>query len=320
MADLMADRVADRSEIPGERIPMVVLGGWLGSGKTTLVNRLLSVAPAGERIAVVVNDIGDVDIDAGLIAARHGDTVELSNGCVCCSIGDSLATTLRDLVMTDRPLDRIVVEASGVAEPGRVAAYGDRRRIRPDGVVVCVDAVDVVARSDSHRVGELVRRQVATADVLILTKTDLLDDGGRAARGWCCEHAPDTPVIAAVDADRWVAVVLAGADVDDAGPSEPADALDLPIATRTWIAPDGADAENVADALRLVSDAEPSIIRAKGVFGGSAVHLAGGRVTIDPVVGAHPAEGRLVLVASPDWDAERVVGALGRACTEMHDA
>ena len=121
-----------------DRIPMVVLGGWLGSGKTTLLNRLLR-ASGGERFAVVVNDVGAVNLDAELVAARDGATVELTNGCVCCSIGDSLALTLRDLVLSDRPPDRLVIEASGVAEPDRFAAYGDRRRIRLDGVVVAVD-------------------------------------------------------------------------------------------------------------------------------------------------------------------------------------
>ena len=67
----------------GGRIPMVVIGGWLGAGKTTLVNRLLGQAQ-GERIAVVVNDIGKVVVDADLVEAGDGDTVELANGCVCC--------------------------------------------------------------------------------------------------------------------------------------------------------------------------------------------------------------------------------------------
>ena len=111
---------------------MVVIGGWLGAGKTTLVNRLLGQAQ-GERIAVVVNDIGKVAVDADLVQAGDGDTVELTNGCVCCSIGDSLAVTLRDLVLGERPPERIVVEASGVADPDRVAAYGDRRRLRRPG-------------------------------------------------------------------------------------------------------------------------------------------------------------------------------------------
>ncbi|SVD65892.1 uncharacterized protein METZ01_LOCUS418746, partial [marine metagenome] len=148
---------------------MVVIGGWLGAGKTTLVNRLLGQAQ-GERIAVVVNDIGKVAVDADLVEAADGDTVELTNGCVCCSIGDSLAVTLRDLVLGERPPERIVVEASGVAEPDRVAAYGDRRRIRPDGVVVAVDALDVTTRAADPVYGPLISRQVAAADVLVVTK------------------------------------------------------------------------------------------------------------------------------------------------------
>ncbi len=96
---------------------MVVIGGWLGAGKTTLLNRLLRAADAGERIAVLVNDVGEVNLDVDLVASRDGDTVELTNGCVCCTIGDSLSATLRDLVLGDRPPDRVVVEASGIAEP-----------------------------------------------------------------------------------------------------------------------------------------------------------------------------------------------------------
>ena len=140
---------------------MVVLGGWLGAGKTTLLNRLLRAADAGERIAVLVNDVGEVNLDVDLVASRDGDTVELTNGCVCCTIGDSLSSTLRDLVLGDRPPDRVVVEASGIAEPDRVAAYGDRRRIRPDGIVVAVDATDVVARA-ADRYAER-RRSLTTA-------------------------------------------------------------------------------------------------------------------------------------------------------------
>ena len=131
--------LGDLGSEPGlDRIPMVAVGGCLGSGKTTLLNRFLR-ASGGERLSAVVNDVGAVNLDAELVAARDGGTVELTNGCVCCSIGDSLALTLRDLVLSDRPPDRLVIEASGVAEPDRVAAYGDRRRIRLDGVVVAVD-------------------------------------------------------------------------------------------------------------------------------------------------------------------------------------
>jgi len=221
-----AVRGAAGPEAGSKLIPMVVLGGWLGAGKTTLLNRLLRAAGDGERIAVVVNDVGEVCLDAELVAARDGDTVELTNGCVCCSIGDSLGVTLRDLVLSDRPPDRLVIEASGVAEPDRVAAYGDRRRLRLDGVVVAIDAVDVVDRACHVTYGPLVRRQAAAAELLVVTKADVAADGGSAARAWCADVAPDTPVVEASDDDRWVPLVLGGLDAVEPTPT---DALDVAV-------------------------------------------------------------------------------------------
>jgi Ni2+-binding GTPase involved in maturation of urease and hydrogenase len=278
-----------------DRIPMVVLGGWLGSGKTTLLNRLLR-ASGGERIAVVVNDIGVVNLDAELVAAREGDTVELTNGCVCCSIGDSLALTLRDLVLSDRPPDRLVIEASGVAEPDRVAAYGDRRRIRLDGVVVAVDATDVVARASDATYGPLVRRQAEAAELLVLTKTDVAADGGAAARAWCAEVAPGTPVVEARDDDTWVPLVLGGLDSTE---PTPAGALDVPVVATAWRAVGPVDVDLLA---ALLADNAHLLLRAKAVVadvqgGYFAVHLAGGRVTAQTVTG--PASGRLVVIAAP---------------------
>ena len=302
------------------RIPMVVLGGWLGAGKTTLVNRLLRAAD-GERIAVVVNDIGEVNLDADLVAARDGDTVELTNGCVCCSIGDSLAMTLRDLVLDDRPPDRLVVEASGVAEPDRVASYGDRRRIRPDGIVVAVDATDVVARAADRTYGPLVVRQVGAAEVIVVTKVDLAADGGAAARAWCAEVAPGTPVLTVEPSggDRWVAQVLGtpAAYVLDTGlewaPEQTPEmtdirpALDLPVETRMLPlgGPPGGpvDPERLAAGLEALRDrVGAGLLRAKAVVAGTdgastAVHLAAGRVSVERAPGG--ATNALVLIAAP---------------------
>ncbi len=273
-----------------DRIPMVVLGGWLGSGKTTLLNRLLR-ASGGERIAVVVNDIGVVNLDAELVAARDGATVELTNGCVCCSIGDSLALTLRDLVLSDRPPDRLVIEASGVAEPDRVAAYGDRRRIRLDGVVVAVDATDVVARASDATYGPLVRRQAEAAELLVLTKTDVAADGGAAARAWCAEVAPGTPVVEARDDDTWVPLVLGGLDSTE---PTPAGALDVPVVATAWQPTGPVD----VDLLAAVLDGNAHLLlRAKAVVTDmqgrpTAVHLAGGSVATQELAG--PTSGRAI--------------------------
>ena len=294
--DLLTDNLALSASGPNlDRIPMVVLGGWLGAGKTTMVNSLLRAAD-GERIAVVVNDIGEVNLDAELIAARDGDTVELTNGCICCTIGESLAVTLRDLVLVNRPPDRLVIEASGVAEPDRVAAYGDRRRIRPDGIVVAVDATDVVTRSADPTYGPLVRRQAEAADLLVVTKANISVDGGATARAWCADVAPGTPVVVGTDDDLWVPLVLGGLD---AAEPTPADALDVPVVATAWHASGRVDVDLLA---AVLADNAHLLLRAKAVVTNLAgrpiaLHLAGGRVTTQPTVG--PASGRLVVIAAP---------------------
>jgi len=307
------------------RIPMVVLGGWLGSGKTTLLNRLLRSADAGERIAVLVNDVGEVNLDVDLVASREGDTVELTNGCVCCSIGDSLSATLRDLVLGVRPPDRVVVEASGIAEPDRVAAYGDRRRLRPDGIVVAVDATDVVARAADRICGPLVRRQVEAAEVLLVTKADLAADGGAAAVALCVEVAPVTPVLVVgpSSGDAWVTQVL-GSPVSSrrqasggtsAEPPVVRPALEIPVEARSVPLGDWVDVDRLARGLKSLRDRlGPALLRAKAVVAGTdgaptAVHLAAGRVSIEPAPGR--ATGALVLIAIPGaLDGVVVVDAL----------
>ena len=128
-------------------IPFTVIGGFLGAGKTTLLNRLLAGAQ-GRRFAVLVNDFGALDIDGDLIAQHGGNTIALANGCLCCTIGDSLVQTLMDLLDRAQAIDHIVVEASGVADPGRIADLGVLdERLRHDGVVVVVDAAEVRARA-----------------------------------------------------------------------------------------------------------------------------------------------------------------------------
>ena len=180
---------------PQRMIPLTVIGGFLGAGKTTLLNRLLAGA-TGRRFAVLVNDFGALDIDGRLVAAHGGDTIALANGCVCCTIGDSLIETLVKLAETPDRFDHIVVEASGVADPARIADLAVLEpRLMRDGVVVVVDAWDVRARADDRRMGDTVVRQIKAADLIVLNKVDIAEDVP-ATRAWLATHTP-APVLEA---------------------------------------------------------------------------------------------------------------------------
>ena len=192
-------------------IPVTVIGGYLGAGKTTLLNRLLA-DPQGVKLAVVVNDFGSVNIDAALIANREGETISLTNGCVCCSIGDNLALALHDLAERPDGPEHIVIEASGVADPARIADYAaSHPRLFLDGIVVVADAETVRARARDKYVGDLVRQQLAAADVIMFSKTDLIDAGAyRQVRAWISAETPGARVVAAPRAGEVADLLLSG--------------------------------------------------------------------------------------------------------------
>lgn len=159
-------------------IPTIILGGYLGAGKTTLINHLLS-ADHGRRIAVLVNDFGAVNIDAALIENADDQTISLTNGCVCCSITDDLGSALDAQTGRGDPPEHIVIEASGVAEPARMALYADGwPGVALDAVVTIVDAETIRQRAADRFVGSVVKRQVVAADILLLNKADLVEDIG----------------------------------------------------------------------------------------------------------------------------------------------
>lgn len=160
---------------PPARIPFSVIGGFLGAGKTTLLNRLLAQAD-GRRIAVLVNDFGAIDVDAQSVAARSGDTIALSNGCVCCSIGDDLSRALIQVLDAPRPFDAVVIEASGVSDPWKIAQFGlAEPQLALEAVTVLVDADAVLAMARDPRLTDTLERQLRAADLVVLNKTDLVD-------------------------------------------------------------------------------------------------------------------------------------------------
>lgn len=163
------------------RIPLLVLGGFLGAGKTSLLNHLLAHA-GGRRWVALVNDFGAVNIDAGLIARQGADMLELTNGCVCCSLGDDLSAALiRVLAMAPRPA-AIVIEASGISDPWRIAQIGlADPELSLDGVLVLVDASAVLEHAADPLLGDSLSRQLRHADLVVINKADLVDDA-RLAR------------------------------------------------------------------------------------------------------------------------------------------
>ena len=171
-------------------IPVAVLTGFLGSGKTTLLGRLLG-HPDFSRTAVIINEFGEVGLDHDLVETSEESFIELQTGCLCCTVRGDLVLTLEDILRrrdqgSVAPFERVVIETSGLADPAPIlhalmSDAGLSERLALAGVVATVDAVNGLATL--ARQPELIK-QVAVADRLILTKTDLpqADPAGLAAR------------------------------------------------------------------------------------------------------------------------------------------
>lgn len=154
-------------------IPITIIAGYLGAGKTTLINRLLGERRDLSGLAILVNDFGDVNVDAELIQSQSPDQQvwALTNGCVCCSISDDLSATLENL---DRAaIDRVIIEASGVASPAKLRAQCAYPGFHPRACFVLVDQTSYAKLSTDKYVGQLVQQQIDQADVLIATKGEL---------------------------------------------------------------------------------------------------------------------------------------------------
>ncbi|MEO7128862.1 MAG: CobW family GTP-binding protein [Rhodoferax sp.] len=177
-----------------KRLPLTVIGGFLGAGKTTLLNRWLQDAK-GVRMAVLVNDFGAINIDADLIAATSSDTVALTNGCVCCQIGDDLTSALIRVLETTPPFDAVVVEASGVSDPWRIAQMGRADpELSLDGVVVLVDASAALAQSRDPLLVDTLERQLKAADLIVVNHCDHATADERTRVGdWIASIAGATP-------------------------------------------------------------------------------------------------------------------------------
>ena len=157
-------------------IPVRVLTGFLGAGKTTLLNYILR-EQSQYKFGVLINEVGEIGIDGQLVEAQNEDVVEISNGCICCTVRKDLVKGIQKLLKKE-DLDYILIETTGVADPGPVAQTflnvpQLQQHARLDSIITLVDAENLLGQLEENTVA---REQIALADFLLVNKTDLVDD------------------------------------------------------------------------------------------------------------------------------------------------
>ncbi|MCX5543126.1 GTP-binding protein [Paraburkholderia sp. CNPSo 3076] len=194
-------------------IDLAVIGGYLGAGKTTVVNHLLE-APHGKRIAVLVNDFGAVNIDGRLVRARSDDVIELDNGCICCTIGGALVDALARLAAREDRPDLLLIEASGVSDPAKIAQVGLlNSAFRLTAVLVVVDAPELVRTLVDPLVGAMAQQQIDSANAVIVAKLDLIAPESRERAVSDVRALAATDIVVAADHGRVPLALLFDASV-----------------------------------------------------------------------------------------------------------
>jgi G3E family GTPase len=294
-------------------VPILLVAGFLGAGKTTVVNHLLAHAQ-GRRIAALVNDFGAINIDAELIAGASDGVVSLSNGCICCTLEGDLLRTIATLLRRDPRPEFIVIETSGVADPSDIVRNLMDPVIWKEAPLETVLCVVDATQPTSVLNDALVRSQLRAADVVALSKVDLVDAGSRAVmRDAIRAQRPAAVIVDAVQGEVPTALLFP-ADIDhvpeprETGPRRPA--VDR-FETLSWTSERPVLLPRLQQAIGRLA---PKLARAKGLFETveqpgrlTVFQLAGGRATLAP--GGAPTPGvprsRIVFIAE--------LGVLSRA-------
>lgn len=288
--------------------PITILTGFLGAGKTTLLNHILRGAN-GMRIAVLVNDFGAINIDAELVESVREDTVNLRNGCICCSIrGDLLAAVLA-LLRRSEPPEYIIIECSGVADPVAVARTFVlpelRLYVQLDSTITVVDAEQVHANEEYQ---DLIGDQIAAADIVLLNKIDLASANLRAGlHEWIGYLVPRARILEVEHAQAPLELLL-GVGAYGRALERPEHCHEHNAQFATWSFE--ADQPFHFHALRqTLAELPDGVFRAKGVLWVAeethrqvVLHLVGRRVTLSPAAnwGEEPRRSRLVLLGRPN--------------------
>ena len=249
------------------RVPVTIVTGFLGAGKTSLLNHILS-GEHGRRIAVLVNDFGSVNIDADLVQNSSGEVLSLENGCICCSLSDGLLVTALRLIRQENPPEHIVIETSGVADPYEVARTFSDAELQAcaplDGIVTVVDCE--LAPGLEGDMFELAKRQVSAADVAVLNKIDIVDqDGLKRAHDWVESLAPNSRSLDVTQGRAPLELILGVGGAGELGGLEdgtqtPGHSADS-FASFTWESEEPVSMQTLNSALRQLPR---TVFRAKG--------------------------------------------------------
>ena len=241
-------------------LPVTIIGGYLGSGKTTLVNHLLRNAN-GLRLAVLVNEFGELSIDEDLIEAEDDDIISIAGGCICCSFGNDLTAALVDLAKLNPRPDHILIEASGVAIPGSiVSSIGLLNEFLADGIVVLADAETIQRGVQDKYMGDTIARQLSDADIVVLNKVDLVEiDVLKATKQWLNDQYDQTNIIETAHGVVPPEVVLASFIGRNHSPGPHLEATHLDMLTLRPAGP--IDVEALS---KTLAEGDLGIIRAKG--------------------------------------------------------
>ena len=303
-------------------IPVTLIGGYLGAGKTTLVNNLLRHA-GGRRLAVLVNEFGELPIDADLIEARDGNLISISGGCICCSFGSDLVAALIQLKERSAAIDHLLIETSGVALPHSIVqSLSLLPGLVLDGVIILADAETIMARARDRYMSDTVLRQLADADMVLLNKIDLISgEQLDVTSQWLAKTLPGIRVITVRNAEILPEIMMGQHPRREAGNGRMPRLSPLRhqtdgYETLTLEVDAACDPERVA---RDLADPELGVLRTKGFLrtfdgGFAALHVVGRRSLVEPAPSWIDGPGRLVCIGlKASMDSAAVLSAINRS-------